>query len=190
MGIILFTVFILIIITQRILELFVAKRNEIWIKSQGGIEYGRSHYHYLVIMHSLFFLVYIIEVLFFNLKLSPGWHLLGSIFVLTQVGRIWVITSLGKFWNTKIIVLPHAEVVKKGPYRYLKHPNYTIVTIEFIIIPLLFQAYLTAILFTLLNIMILSVRIPAEEKALGKQTEYEKVFTNRKRFVPNIFKKV
>ena len=83
--------------------------------------------------------------------------------------RIWCLTSLGKFWNTKIIVLPVLDVVIKGPYKFIRHPNYLIVTIELLVLPLLFSAYFTAIVFSLLNVWMLSVRIPAEEKALKRK---------------------
>jgi len=98
-------------------------------------------------------------------------------------------SSLGKYWNTKIIVLPHAQVVRRGPYRYIKHPNYFVVTIEFVVIPLLFEAYFTACLFTILNGLILSIRIPEEEKALKTLTEYEGTFQNCKRFIPRLLNK-
>lgn len=94
-------------------------------------------------------------------------------FLLVQAGRIWALTSLGEFWNTKIIVLPEARPIKRGPYRYLKHPNYVIVSIELLVIPLLFHAYMTAVIFTILNGYLLSIRIPAEEQALAQLTEYK-----------------
>ncbi|MFP3360072.1 isoprenylcysteine carboxylmethyltransferase family protein, partial [Planococcus sp. SIMBA_143] len=89
------------------------------------------------------------------------WTIMLGIFVLAQFLRFWTIKSLGRFWNTKIIVLPDANVVKKGPYRYIKHPNYVIVALEIISLPLIFSSYITAIVFTLLNgILLLKVRIP------------------------------
>ena len=86
--------------------------------------------------------------------------------------RIWCLASLGKFWNTKIIILPGADVVRKGPYKWIRHPNYLIVTTELLVLPLLFGAYFTAIIFAFLNVWMLSVRIPAEEKALKEATNY------------------
>jgi methyltransferase len=185
--------FILIIgfmILQRIAELVLAKRNEKWMKSIGGIELGQSHYRYIVLMHVLFFVSLIAEFTLMQKQLSSASGVLLILFLLTQLGRVWVISSLGRYWNTKIIILPQAKVVKKGPYRFLKHPNYVIVSLEFIIIPLLFQAYITAVLFSFLNILILSYRIPAEEKALADQTEYGEVFSKQKRFLPTISKRV
>ena len=90
--------------------------------------------------------------------------------------RIWCLTSLGKFWNTKIIILPGADVVIKGPYKFIRHPNYLIVTTELLVLPLLFSAYFTAIVFSILNIWMLSVRIPTEERALKEVTNYKEEF--------------
>jgi len=167
-----FYLFILFILLQRIYELVIAKRNEVWMKKRGAKEFGQSHYRIIVFIHTMFFIIYLLEVKIWQTELSPAWPYLLSLFVLTQLLRIWAIVSLGKCWNTKIIILPGVQIVEKGPYRFLKHPNYLVVFIEFIIIPLMFQAYFTAFLFTILNGAILAIRIPAEEKALNELTEY------------------
>ena len=167
-----FYAFILLLIAQRLAELLIARRNEQWMKQRGAREFGQTHYRFIVFFHSLFFVSYWIEVTVWDSALSPIWPLLLTIFLFTQLVRVWALTSLGKFWNTKIIVLPGASVVQKGPYRFLKHPNYMVVILEFIIIPLFFQAHYTTILFTVLNLLVLSIRIPAEEKALNELTEY------------------
>jgi methyltransferase len=177
-----FYLFFLIIAIQRLCELIIAKRNERWMKSRGAIEFGQEHYRLIVTVHAMFFVVYFLEVTAWQTKLSVLWPVLLSLFIVTQIIRIWALTSLGHYWNTKIIVLPQATIVKKGPYRFLKHPNYLVVTIEFIIIPMLFEAYFTAFLFTILNGIILSIRIPAEEKALNELTEYQVSLLTKKRF--------
>lgn len=168
---------IAIVILQRIVELLVAKHNEKWMKSQGAFEAGASHYPFMVAMHSSFFIVLIIEVVVFNRPLSSVWPFFLSIFLLAQFLRIWCLTSLGKYWNTKIIVLPNAHVIRKGPYKWIRHPNYVIVATELLVLPLLFSAYFTATLFTILNIWMMSVRIPAEEQALKKATNYREEFS-------------
>ncbi|WNS73964.1 isoprenylcysteine carboxylmethyltransferase family protein [Bacillus sp. DTU_2020_1000418_1_SI_GHA_SEK_038] len=174
-----FTIFIAVIIIQRIAELSIAKKNERFMKSQGALEFGQLHYPFIVAVHSLFFVSYIMEVSLFGSELSSYWPILLPLFLLTQAGRIWALKSLGPYWNTKIIVLPNARIIRKGPYRYIKHPNYVIVAAEFLIIPLMFEAYLTTALFTILNIIILAIRIPAEENALKKLTAYEQAFSQR-----------
>lgn len=184
-----FLFFIGFIIFQRITELVIAKRNEKWMKSQGAIEFGRGHYPAMVAIHTAFFLSFILEVIYFQKDLSAYWPLLFTVFLITQAMRVWALTSLGRFWNTKIIILPGAEVIKKGPYKLIKHPNYLIVAVELIVIPLIFNAFVTMIAFTLLNIMILSIRIPAEERALKELTAYEHKFSQQGRFLPNLLNK-
>lgn len=183
-----FTIFLCIVMIQRILELFLAKSNEHWLKKQGGLEFGSRHYRYMVIIHVLFFALFIIEKLLFNRTLSPVWPGVLFVFITAQAVRIWAIASLGRFWNTKIIVLPNAKVCKQGPYRYLRHPNYLVVAVEFAAIPLLFNAYLTACLFTVINVIVLAVRIPEEEKALRSLTAYEAAFQECHRFIPRFVK--
>ena len=176
-----FYLFLLMLVMQRLGELMIAKRNEQWMKSRGAIEFGQAHYRLIVTIHTMFFVVYFLEVTAWQTKLSALWPMLLSLFIVTQVVRIWALASLGRYWNTKIIVLPQANIVKKGPYRFLKHPNYLVVSLEFIVIPLLFEAYFTAFLFTILNGIILSIRIPAEEKALNELTEYPISLLTKKR---------
>lgn len=176
-----FIVILLLVIAQRLVELMIAKRNEKWMIQQGAYEVGRAHYPVMIMLHSSFFIVLIIEVLLFNRALSNFFILLLVFFLLTQAGRLWCLLSLGKLWNTRIMINPNLNVIKKGPYRFLKHPNYVIVSLEFIILPLLFNAYLTAIIFTLLNVWMLSVRIPIEEKALRDATNYNTLFPKKMR---------
>lgn len=173
-------ILITFVIIQRLVELRVAKRNEKWILAEGGYEVGASHYPLMILLHSSFFVALIAEVTLFQQGLSSLWGFLLPLFLLVQVGRIWCLTSLGKFWNTKIMILPHANVVKKGPYQQIRHPNYLIVTIELFIFPLLLNAYFTAFIFSILNIWMLSVRIPTEEKALIEATNYQIMFDSKK----------
>ena len=167
------------VILQRLTEVFIAKRNEKWMFSQGDYEVGNSHYSYMVTMHISFFLFLIVEVVTNNNGISPLFPLLFILFVAVQALRIWCIRSLGTFWNTKILILPHAQVVRKGPYEFMRHPNYAVVCLEILLLPLMFQAYFTAFCFTLLNITMLSVRIPIEENALREATNYNRVFEKK-----------
>lgn len=168
MGVItiLFVMVFTIICIQRLVELRIAKGNERYMKKHGAIEFGQSHYPFIVILHILFLGSLLTEYILKDKPPSPLWISLIGLFLLLQIGRIWAIKSLGPYWNTKIIVLPNAHLVKKGPYKWIPHPNYLIVALEFAVIPLIFQAYFTAILFTILNMIMMFVRIPAEEAAL------------------------
>ncbi len=176
--------FFLFLVIQRIAELVVARRNEAWMKEKGAREYGRKHYKYIVVVHVLFFFMFFMEGGLIRRGISDIWPVWLSLFLIAQALRVWALFSLGKFWNTKIIVLPGAEVVAQGPYKYIRHPNYAVVALEFLSAPLLFNAYFTATLFTLLNIVVLSIRIPAEEAALREATDYSDVFRDKSRFTP------
>ncbi|WP_010284008.1 isoprenylcysteine carboxyl methyltransferase family protein [Bacillus timonensis] len=183
-----FWIFIALVISQRLIELRIAKRNEKWILSQGGFEVGQGHYKYIVLIHILFFISLIVEVVYFGKELSALYPILFFFFALTQLGRVWALQSLGMFWNTKIMILPRSQVQAKGPYKFVKHPNYIIVALEFILIPYLFQAYVTAIIFSFLNLLVMAVRIPVEERALGVHEEYQEVGMLRSRVLPTIMK--
>jgi methyltransferase len=176
------------IVFQRIIEIGIAKSNEKWMKQRGASEFGEKHYQYIVIMHLLFFFFLTSEKILLNLSRSSLWAIFLFVFLFVQFIRIWTITSLGRFWNTKIIVLRDARVIRKGPYRFIKHPNYFVVAIELAIVPLIFNAYLTASLFTILNVIMMMVRIPEEEKALREHTEYEGAFQDCNRFLPKVVK--
>ncbi|API94095.1 hypothetical protein J32TS6_03780 [Virgibacillus pantothenticus] len=157
---------LVMIILQRLVELVIARSNENWMKQRGGVEKGAAHYKWFVIVHTLFFASLITEVLLRNQQSFSFNYFLFAVFLLTQIGRIWCIATLGRFWNTKIIISPQFDVVKRGPYRYMKHPNYLIVGIELLVIPLLFGAWYTAMVFPMLHVLLLYVRIPIEEKAV------------------------
>ncbi|SDC57625.1 isoprenylcysteine carboxyl methyltransferase family protein [Shouchella lonarensis] len=172
-----------LLIAQRLVEVLVAKRNERWLKAHGGIEIGARHYPFIVGLHALFFVSLIAEVRFTDVSWQAWTFIPLVILVGAQVIRIWALSSLGKFWNTKIIVLPGAKAVTKGPYRFIRHPNYVVVILEIACIPLLFQAYMTAITFSLANGVILYIRIRSEEQALlTESANYATKFQGKKRF--------
>jgi methyltransferase len=143
-------------------------RNEKYLRKNGAVEYGKSHYKYIVLLHTLFLISLAAEYLYnyFNKNTAEFNIFLLFLFIALQVFRFYTIYSLGKFWNTKILRIPGAPLVKKGIYKYVKHPNYFIVIMEIALIPLIFNCYYTALIFSTLNMMMLSVRIKAENEAL------------------------
>ncbi|MBY8914097.1 isoprenylcysteine carboxyl methyltransferase family protein [Bacillus sp. YC2] len=165
-----FWLFILLLAAQRIAEMAVARQNERKVKKQGAIEYGEGHYPFLVLMHVLFFISLIGEVSALHKEPSHWWAAIAAIILFVQGIRYWALLSLGRYWNTKILVVPDAVPVKKGPYKWMKHPNYAVVVLEFIFLPLLYGAYWTLFIFSILNACILTVRIRAEDKALEENT--------------------
>ena len=158
----LFLIYISLLIIQRLSELTLAKSNEKWMRAQGAIEYGREHYPYIVALHTLFFVSMIAEY-FWRGGPAIVWLALVLV-VLVMSFKFWALTSLGKYWNTKILRVPGASPVIRGPYKFLKHPNYMEVIAEIALIPLVFQLYYTAILFTVLNAVMLYVRISVENR--------------------------
>lgn len=158
--------FVLLVILLRIAELFVAKRNEKWMLQNGAVEYGKKHYPFIVALHSLFFVSLIVE---YSMQQHPSFSLiLILLYILLIAFKVWVIASLGKFWNTKIFRIQNIPLIKKGVYNYVKHPNYLIVIAEIALIPLIFQLYFTFLVFTLLNAIMLTIRIREENLALRK----------------------
>jgi methyltransferase len=153
--------FIAFIILLRMIELWYSKRNEKWLRANGAIEYGQKHYPFIVLLHTTFIRSVILEFLLWGGDIN--FYLLG-IYILLIMAKIWVLSSLGHYWNTKIFRVPHVNLVKKGPYRYFKHPNYFIVVCEIAIIPLVFHLCYSAVVFSILNAIMLSVRIKEEEK--------------------------
>lgn len=159
--------FITFIVFQRITELIIAKSNEQWMKERGGIEKGQQHYKWFIYLHIMFFIFLIVEVIYSSHRVEQLNRYLFLLFIVAQVTRVWCIYTLGRFWNTKVIVIPKLAIIKKGPYKYVKHPNYIIVAVELALIPLMFGAYLTALIFPILHIILIRIRVPIEEKALA-----------------------
>lgn len=156
----------LLLALQRLSELWIAKRHEAWLRSRGAVEHGAAHYPWVVALMLLFFAALPLE--FFGLHPRPPayWPLLLALLGLTQALRAWSMLSLGKRWTTRIWILPGAPLVARGPYRYLRHPNYWAVLLELLLIPWLFGCYRTMLLFTLLYLAWLRVRLRAENAAL------------------------
>ena len=148
---------------QRVLELVVARRNTARLLAAGAVEAGREHYPIMVAMHGAWLAS--LWVLGWN---RPVNLILLAVFAVMQVLRVWVISSMGGRWTTRIIVLPAAPLVAKGPFRFVRHPNYCIVTAEILLLPLALGLPLLAILFSILNAAMLTVRISCENRALAR----------------------
>jgi methyltransferase len=160
--------FILATGAERLVELGVAQRNAKWSFAHGGKEFGRDHYPAMVSLHALLLVSCIVEVWAMGRPFIPwlGWPMLGVV-VLSTVVRWRCVAVLGKRWNPRLIVLPGAPLVSDGLYRWVRHPNYTAVAAEVAALPLVHSAWLTAIAFNAANALVLTVRIRAENAALG-----------------------
>jgi methyltransferase len=165
---VLYTVFVLAVGIERLAELVVAKRNLAWSLARGGRETGFSHYPFMVVLHTGLLAGCVLEVWLADRPFLPalGWPTL--VLVLASQGlRWWCIRTLGPQWNTRIIVVPDLGRVSGGPYRLLSHPNYVAVVVEGAALPLVHTAWITAVVFTVLNAALLTVRIRAENTALA-----------------------
>ncbi|MCC1480878.1 isoprenylcysteine carboxyl methyltransferase family protein [Roseibaca sp. Y0-43] len=153
--------FLLFIIVQRLSELVIAKRNTARLLAQGAVEHGAGHYPVMVAMHS----AWIIALVVFGWNNPVSWPWL-AVFALLQVFRVWILATLGPRWTTRIIVLPE-PLVARGPFRFMRHPNYTLVVAEIIVAPMVLGLVWVAVVWTVLNAAMLYVRIRAENRALA-----------------------
>jgi len=165
-----FTVLILATGVERLWEMVVSTKNAAKAFAEGGVEYGQRHFPWMVALHTGLLVGALAEVWLLGREFlgTIGWIML-AIALLCQVMRYVIISTLGSQWNTRVIVVPGATRVTRGIYRFgwLKHPNYWVVAIEGIALPLVYNAWITAIVFTVLNaILLLGFRIPTENRAL------------------------
>jgi methyltransferase len=154
---------------ERVVELVVSKRHADWAFVRGGVEYGRSHYPVMAVLHTALLVSCVVEVMLADRPFLPwlGWPMVVLVLA-TQALRWWCVTTLGKQWNTRVIVVPDLPLVTSGPYRLLRHPNYLAVAVEVAALPLVHTAWVTAVVFSIANaILLLGWRIPVEERALA-----------------------
>jgi methyltransferase len=163
-----FTLLVLAVGLERLAELVLAKRHAAWAFSRGAVEFGRSHYPAMVVLHSGLLVGTLAEVWLLGRPFVPalGWPMLAVV-ASAQALRWWCIASLGRQWNTRVLIVPGLRLVRRGPYRWLRHPNYVAVALEGGALPLVHSAWLTAVVFTALNAVLLTVRIRVEDEALA-----------------------
>jgi len=152
---------------ERILELRLAARNRSLMLARGAQESGQAHYRWVVLLHSAWFVAWPAEAFARGPQLQQLWLVWLVLFLLAEILRYWCVKTLGVRWNTRILVLPGEPPVRSGPYRFLRHPNYLAVVLDLFTVPMVFSAWITALVFSVLNLaLLLLVRIPAEERAL------------------------
>jgi methyltransferase len=156
-------VIVALVTLERLFELWLSQRNTRRLLAQGAHEVGASHYPMIVAVHVLW-----LAALWWLAPAQPIDGFWLGVFVLLLVARIWVIEALGSRWTTRIIVLPDAPLVKRGPYRFVDHPNYVVVAGEIAVLPLVFGLWQVALIFTLLNAAVLAIRIREENRALRR----------------------
>lgn len=157
----------LLIICQRLGELLLARINYRHMIKRGAVEFGANHYPLFIFLHSAWLLCWLFEVPYEEAVVSGSWYVWITLILSAQFLRYWCMASLGRFWNTRVLILPGEERVLRGPYRYLRHPNYLAVCMELFCLPMLFSAWKTAVVFSVLNcLLLLWIRLPVENQAL------------------------
>lgn len=189
---IIFLVIVALMIVQRLLELRHSNKNEAIMLAAGGREHSPAHFQFMKAVHTLWFVAMLAEVLLFaparGFFVTQSWHwwLAGGALIATLLGqtlRYAAIRTLGTRWSVRIMTVPDSPAVSGGVYRFIRHPNYLGVILEIAAVPLLHGAFLTSIGFTLLNALVLWIRIRAEEQALRDENEYAQRLGDRARFV-------
>lgn len=150
------------ILLQRLFELGLARRNTARLMAQGAYEAGAAHYPLIVALHALW--IGALAVFGFGAPVAPFWL---AVFAVLQGLRLWILATLGPRWTTRIIVLD-APLVRRGPFRYVRHPNYLLVVAEIAVAPMVLGLWQVALVFSVLNALVLAVRIRAEDVALGR----------------------
>jgi methyltransferase len=170
---------------ERMFHLALASRNARRALVAGAVEYGQGHYPVMVAFHTLFLLSAAAEAIVLRRPFpgALGWIALGGALG-AQALRYWSVASLGARWNTRVIVLPGTAPISRGPYRFMRHPNYLAVIVEVACVPLIHGCWLTAVVFSIGNAALLRTRIRAEEAAMGPRYALE--FGGRLRLVPKL----
>ena len=159
-------VIVVIVALQRIAELIIDRRNTEKLLNEGGKEYGARHYPFFIWLHGS----WLVSLIYALVKeaIVTEWSLIG-LYLILQMGRVWVIYSLGPYWTTRVITIPGRPLVKDGPYRFVRHPNYIIVAMEIVVLPLAFGLWLIALIFSILNALLLFHRIRLENSILDQR---------------------
>lgn len=174
-----------LVILERIFELVLTRRNLRWALAHGGVLIAEDCYLRMVVVHTSFLIACPLEVVIFDRPFLPWLGLpMLALVVLTMALRYWAIASLGQRWTTRVVAMPGIEAVRRGPYRFLRHPNYVAVVFELAALPLVHTAWLTATIWSLANLWVLRDRIRVEETALAAHSRYDVVFGEVPRFLP------
>ena len=175
-----------LVVLERLLELVVTERNARRLRARGGFEVGRAHFGPMALLHTGLLIAAPLEVFWLQRPFLP-W--LGTIMLALVAGtmglRYWAISSLGDRWTTRVFVVPDESPSVRGPYRWMRHPNYLAVIVEVAALPLVHGAWWTALVFSIANAFVLRVRIRVEEEALASNSDYLEQLGDRHRLIPS-----
>lgn len=158
-------VLLALVTAERLAELWLARRNTAALLARGAVEVAAGHYPLIVALHALWLAV--LWGVASDAPVQPVWL---AVFLILQLARLWVLATLGRRWTTRIIILPGAPLIRTGPYRWLSHPNYAVVVAEIAVLPLCLGQPLVALIFSIANAAVLSLRIASENAALRPAT--------------------
>lgn len=174
-----------LVAAERLLELNITRRHASRLLTRGGIVVGQSHYVWMVLLHTSLLIAAPLEVFLLGRVFVPSLAaVMVLVVLLTMTLRYWVIATLGDRWTTYVVVVPGEAPVEGGPYRFLRHPNYLAVILEVAALPLVHTAWITSVLFSIGNALVLRTRIRVEEDALAAHSSYEESLGGRPRFLP------
>lgn len=162
-----FLILIFVLLIQRLSELYLSNKNEKILRNKNAIEMGEDHYPWMKLLHLMWFVSLLGEGYMRGESHSLDFTLvLMTLILFCQAIRFWTMFTLGENWTTRILVIPNGKLITKGPYRFLKHPNYAVVIAEFVLIPLIYKCYFTLLIFSILNTILLKRRVAVENSAL------------------------
>jgi methyltransferase len=183
----LYTLLVAVVAGQRLVELVVSARHRRALLARGGVEHGAEHYPFMVLLHATFLPACVAEVWLLHRPLHLAVSLVaGGLLAGAMLVRFWTIDTLGERWCTRVVVVPGLPAVTDGPFRYVRHPNYLAVVAEMAAIPMVHGAWLTAVVFSAANAVMLTVRIRAEERALVGVPGYNALRDRRSRSLPGV----
>jgi methyltransferase len=182
---VLYTALVVLVAVMRLIELAISRRNITRLKARGAIEVGRSLYPWMVTVHTAFLVACVAEVWLLERPFFPQLAVFAlGLMVGAAALRIWVMATLGECWSTRVFVLPESAPVTAGPFRRLRHPNYLAVVVEFVALPMVHTVWLTALVFSVANSVVLHRRIRTEEEALAESGDYLMHMGDRPRMIP------
>lgn len=171
----------------RILEILWSKKNERNLKELGGFEVKGKHFLLMKAVHTLWLFSCLTEFIINDQSPNPlAFYLFGSIVLLGMFLRYLAIATLGNRWTVTIWILPEVPAVRSGVYKWIRHPNYLGVILELFALPLMGSCFITAALFTILNAIVLKIRIRSEEFELARFSKYDETFKKQSRFIPRV----
>ncbi len=188
LSVILFLALLLAVAAMRIVELRISKQHQRDMKAQGAEKAKDPIFPVMATFHTALLIGAAAEVVFLRRPLIPALALaMGVLFVLANIVRWWVIRTLGQHWNVEVMDSTKLGVITTGPFRYVRHPNYAAVFVEMIVLPLIHAAWITALVGAVIHVVVLSVRLSAEERVLFANPDYAAAMSSKPRFLPGLF---